>query len=70
MNATINAVCYKSKTLSNSEHPIMLRITKNGKRKYISLSISVNAINWDFKKNEPKPNYSNKEYIKKIILDK
>lgn len=70
MNATINAVCYKSKTLSNSEHPIMLRITKNGKCKCISLSISVHAKNWDFKKKGTKPNCSNKDYIKKIILDK
>lgn len=70
MNATINAVCYKSKTLSNGEHPIMLRVTKNGKRKYLSLGISVHPKNWDFKKNEPKTNCPNKDYIKKIILDK
>ncbi len=31
MNATINAVCYKSKTLKNGEYPIMLRICKQGK---------------------------------------
>lgn len=70
MNATVNAVCYKSKTLKNGEHPIMLRVTKNGKRKYISLGVSVNPKNWDFKKNEPKVNCPNKDYIKKIILDK
>jgi len=37
MNATISVVCYKSKTLSNGEHPLMLRICKDGKKKYQSL---------------------------------
>lgn len=51
MNATVNVVCYKWKTLSNGEHPLMLRICKDGKRKYQSLGISVNQRYWDFKKN-------------------
>ena len=42
MDATISVVCYKSKTLSNGEHPLMLRISKDGKKKYQSLGISVN----------------------------
>ena len=40
MDATISVVCYKSKTLSNGEHPLMLRISKDGKKKYQSLGIS------------------------------
>lgn len=43
MNTTIEAVLYTSKTLSNGQHPIMLRLTKNRKRKYISLHISLDA---------------------------
>ena len=39
MDATISVVCYKSKTLSNGEHPLMLRISKDGKKKYQSLGI-------------------------------
>ena len=70
MNATINAVCYKSKTLKNGEHPIMLRICKHGKMKYVSLGLSVHPKYWDFTKNTPKANCPNKDYIKKIILDK
>ena len=70
MNATINAVCYKSKTLKNGEHPIMLRICKQGKMKYLSLGISLDPKYWDFKKNAPKFNCPNIDYIKKIILDK
>ena len=48
----------------------MLRICKDGKKKYQSLGISVNPKYWDFKKNMPKPKCPNKEYIQKIILDK
>ena len=70
MNATISVVCYKSKTLSNGEHPLMLRICKDGKKKYQSLGISIRATLWDFVKEKPKPNCPNKEYIQKIILDK
>ena len=31
MDATISVICYKSKTLANGEHPLMLRIAQNGK---------------------------------------
>jgi site-specific recombinase XerD len=70
MNATINAICYKSKILKNGEHPLMIRVCKDGKKKYKSLSISVHPDYWDFKKNRPKPNCPNRELILKIILDK
>lgn len=70
MDATISVVCYKYKTLSNGEHPLMLRISKDGKKKYQSLGISVLPRYWDFIRNKPKPNCPNKEYIQKIILDK
>jgi len=70
MNATISVVCYKSKTLSNGEYPLMLRICKDGKKKYQSLGISVLPRYWDFTRNKPKPNCPNKEYIQKIILNK
>ncbi len=68
MNETISIICYKSKMLSNGEHPLMLRIAQNGKSKYKSLRISINAKHWDFDKNIPKPNCPNKELINKIIL--
>lgn len=70
MDATISVVCYKYKTLSNGEHPLMLRISKDGKKKYQSLGISVNPKFWDFQKNKPKPKCPNLEYLQKIILDK
>ena len=67
MNATANVLCYKSKTLSNGEHPIMLRVCKSGKKKYVSLGISVNPKYWDFDKNKPKRNCPNREQILKAI---
>lgn len=70
MNASISVVCYKSKTLSNGENPLMLRISPNGKRKYQSLGVSINPIHWNFSKSKPKPNYPNSEQIQKIVLDK
>ena len=70
MGITVKAVCYKSKVLSNSESPLMLRVTKDRKRKYVSLGISVNPAHWDFSKNEPKADCPNREYIEMLIADK
>ena len=70
MNATVNVVCYKWKTLSNQEHPLMIRVCKNGKTKYKSLGISVHPDNWDFQKNRPLPKCPNRELILKIVLEK
>lgn len=70
MTACISVVCYKYKTLSNGENPLMLQVSKGGKRKYQSLGISILPRYWDFTRNKPKPNCPNREYIQKIILDK
>ena len=48
----------------------MLRITKSGKRKYVSLGISVKETDWDFKKNVPKKSCPDREAIVKLISDK
>lgn len=39
MNTTLTTVLYTSKTLSDGTHPLMLRLTKNRKIKYISLHL-------------------------------
>ena len=67
MNTTIEAVLYTSKTLSNGQHPIMLQLTRNRKRKYISLHISLDAKFWDFDKSRPKRNCPDKERINTLI---
>ena len=51
-----NVVCYKSKTLKNGENPLLIRICKDGKKKYQSLGMSVNPTFWDFEKNKPRYN--------------
>ena len=69
MKATVNVLCYKSKTLKNGEHPLMICVCKGGKRKYISLGISVNPNYWDFKKGKPKRNCPNREQINLLIKE-
>ena len=68
MSIKISIVCFKSKVLSNGEHPLMLRITENKKRVMRSLGISVNPKFWDFNKEGPKPKCPNRELIQSIIL--
>ena len=70
MNTTIEAVLYTSKTLSNGQHPIMLRLTKNRKRKYISLHISLALQYWDAEKCKPRRNCPDKERIETLIQQK
>ena len=70
MQITVNVVCYKSKTLANGEHPLVIRVCKDGKKKYQSIGMSVKPKFWDFEKNQSKRNYSNREAITKLILKK
>ena len=48
----------------------MMMATKDRKRKYVSLGISVNPEHWDFLKNQPKTEGPNREYIELLIADK
>ena len=48
--------------------PLMLRISKDGKKKYQSLGISVNPKFWDFQKNKPKPKCPNLSIFKRLFL--
>lgn len=61
---------YKSKVLKNNESPLMLRICKDGKRKYESIGISILPSLWDFKQNKPTRKCPNKEYIERLIAEK
>ena len=70
MSTTVNVLCYKSKTLANGEHPLMIRVSKDGKKKYSSLGISVHPIHWDFVKNKPTRCCPNKVQIEKIIRER
>lgn len=70
MNVTANIVCYKSKTLANGEHPLMIRVCKDGKKKYKSLGVSILPKYWNFERNALKLNCPNYEYLSKLIADK
>jgi vacuolar-type H+-ATPase subunit H len=50
--ATITALLYTSKTLANGEHPVMIRVCYNGKRKYKSTGLSCPAKLWNTAKQE------------------
>lgn len=45
--ATVTAVLYKSKTLASGEHPVMIRVCYNSKRRYKSTGLSCPAKWWN-----------------------
>lgn len=67
METTVKVLCYKSKTLANGEHPLMVCVCKDRKRKYQSLGISIHPTHWDFKKNEPNELCPNRDEIRLLI---
>jgi len=69
MRVSISVVLYQ-KTLSNNENPLAIRLTKDGKRKYLRLGISLLPQYWDNLKNKPKINCPNREYIEGVITEK
>jgi hypothetical protein len=70
MKASVEVICYKVRPMKNGEYPLMLRITKSRKRKYVSIGMSIDEKLWDFDKNKPKRNCPNKEAIEKLITSK
>lgn len=70
MNTSVSAVLYTSKRLRNGEHPLMLRLTKNRKLKYISLHLSLDAKYWDAAKGKPKRNCPDRDKILHLIEQK
>jgi len=52
--ATIKTLLYTSKVLKNGEHPIMIRLIKDRRIKYISVGHTCHPDLWDFKKELPK----------------
>lgn len=69
MSASAKVVLYTSKTLSNGEHPIMIRIIKDRKPAYISTGKSSPQKLWDFKNNLPKAKHPLKRELD-ILLPK
>lgn len=70
MSETVKVLCYKSKTLKDGTHPLMVRVCKDGKKKYQSIGISILPTHWDFKKNEPNECCPNRDEIRLLIQQK
>ncbi len=64
---TVAVILYKSKILANGEHPLMLRVSKNRVRKYISIGLSCHPKFWDEKNKLPKKTHPFKEKFDSII---
>lgn len=67
---TVEVVCYKYKPLRNGELPLKIRVTKDRKVRYVSLGVSTKPEHWDIKKNQPKADCPNREYIEKLIANR
>ncbi|HEC42833.1 MAG TPA: hypothetical protein ENI20_08415 [Bacteroides sp.] len=66
--ATVKIVLYESKKLSKGKYPIMLRITTQGTRKYVSLGHSATSQEWEELRN-PENNSKLAKLIRKRQAD-
>ena len=66
----VEPILYTSKLLSNGEHPVMIRLTQNGKRKYFSLGVSCKTSQWNEKSNSPSSKHPLHKEIQILISHK
>ncbi|OJW73647.1 MAG: hypothetical protein BGO68_00950 [Candidatus Amoebophilus sp. 36-38] len=66
----ISIILYKSKTLSDGSHPLMVRVSEFKNRKYLSTGLSCPAELWDFDKHTPKRSHPNRKLLDAIIAQK
>jgi hypothetical protein len=66
----ISIILYKSKTLANGSHPLMVRISQLNSKKYLSIGLSCPAQWWDFQKHTPKRNHPDRNLLEAIIAQK
>lgn len=67
LTTSVEAICLNYRPKRDNTYPLMLRLTKSGKRKYVSLGLSVEERFWDFKKNTPKRNCPDRDAILAVI---
>lgn len=65
--ASIKVILRTKKTLSNGEHPIVVRIIKDRKARFIFTKQSCHPDLWDFKENKPKKKHPNKVALELFI---
>ena len=66
VTTSVEAICFNYRPKKDNTYPIMLRLTKSGKRKYVSFGVSVKEENWDFSKNIPRRNCPDRDIILSI----
>ena len=70
---SISVILYRSKVLANGDHPIMLRVSYNGVRKYKSIGLHCAEKHWNERKHEVRASHplaANMNKIIRIELDK
>ena len=67
---TVEAICYKYKSLKNGEFPIKIKITKDRKTRYVNLDVFTKMEDWNFKNNRPKECHPDKEQLDILISNK
>ncbi|MEJ7821518.1 MAG: site-specific integrase [Chitinophagaceae bacterium] len=67
MNTSVKVLLYTSKILSNGEHPVMLRVIKGRKIKYLSVGFSCSKDLWDLENNIPKKKHEHYKRAKILI---
>lgn len=69
---TIGLILYKSKTLADGSHPLMIRITQDRTRRYHSTGESCEAMYWDFGKNalKSRPRHPQHDELERILSRK
>lgn len=70
MKTIIAVTCDARRPLADGTVPLVVKLTKNNKRKYLRTGITLKPNHWDFIKNKPKTNCPNREYIEAIITEK
>ena len=47
LTTSVEAICLNYRPKKDNTYPLMLRLTKSGKKKYVSVGISVKGKDWD-----------------------
>lgn len=63
----VNVICCHGRPLKDGTFPIVLRLSCNGKRKQISLGMSVDGKYWDFARSCPKRNCPDRDVILTVM---
>lgn len=69
MNTSVKVILFTSKTLSNGEHPVMIRIIKDRKPRYLSVGFSCHKTMWNKADREPQRKHPHYKEAK-ILIEK